>query len=443
MDKTRRDFIKKVAIGSAGVTLGAHSLQAASMRNVMGANSRINFGVAGVNGRGRAHINAIAECENTSIGYICEVDSRAAEKAADLAEKLTGKRPQIIEDYRKLVEKQDLDAVSIATPDHWHTPMTLMGVQAGKHVYIEKPCSHNPHEGELLTIAQKKYGRVIQMGNQQRSAVSSMQALKDIRNGIIGDPYMAKTWYANKRGPIGTGQKVAVPDWLNWKLWQGPAPRKDYQDIWVHYNWHWFWHWGTGEINNNGTHEIDLARWMLGVKYPTMVSSAGGRYHYDDDWEFYDTQIANYQFEGDKMITWEGRSCNNFGINNGGRGVLIHGTKGTVFLDRNNYKAYDMEGNLIKEKEEEGESATMDTVGMGSLDGKHMTNFLNAIREGEEQHSPIDEGAVSNLLCHLGNISQHVGRTLRINPSNGKILGDGEAMQMWSRTYEPGWEPTV
>ena len=444
MNQSRRDFIKKAAIGTAGITLGAHSIQASEMKRMQGANDRINFGVAGVNGRGKAHIRAIAESENTSIGYICDVDRRAAESAADMAEKLTGKRPEVVEDYRKMVEKKDLDAVTTAAPDHWHTPMTLMGVQNGKHVYVEKPCSHNPREGEILTKAQKKYNNlVIQMGNQQRSALTSIEAMQDIRDGLIGEVYHGKAWYANQRGPIGHGQRSPVPDWLNWELWQGPAPRREYQDIWVHYNWHWFWNWGTGEINNNGTHEMDVCRWALGVKYPTMVNSAGGRYHYNDDWEFYDTQIANYQFKGGKMLTWEGRSCNPFQFHDRGRGATIHGTKGTILLDRNNYIAYDLDGNVIKHKKEGEESATMDTTGMGSLDVKHMTNFLNVIRNGEEQHSPIDEGAVSNLLCHLGNISQEMGRALQIDPSSGRIMGDGQAMQMWSRTYEPGWEPTV
>ncbi|MFW5944537.1 MAG: Gfo/Idh/MocA family protein [Bacteroidota bacterium] len=444
MDRSRRDFIKKAAIGTAGITLGAHGLQASGMKSVLGANSRMNFGIAGVAGRGKALVRAVAESENTSIGYICDVDTRAAEEAANMAEELTGNKPEVIEDYRKMVEIKDLDAVAIASPDHWHTPMTLMAVQNGKHVYVEKPCSHNPHEGELLVKAQKKYNDlVIQMGNQQRSAITSIQAMQDIREGLIGEVYHGKSWYANARGPIGIGQKVSVPDWLNWELWQGPAPRREYRDNWVHYDWHWFWNWGTGEINNNGTHEIDICRWALGVKYPTMVNSAGGRYHYNDDWEFYDTQIANYQFEGGKMLTWEGRSCNPFQFHDRGRGATIHGTEGTILLDRNNYIAWDMDNNEIKHKKEGEASDTMDTTGMGSLDVKHMTNFLNAIREGEEQHSPIDEGVVSNDLCHLGNISQEIGRALQINPSTGRIMGDGQAMQMWGRSYEPGWEPTV
>ena len=443
MDKSRRSFIKKSAIGTAGVTLGAHNLQASGLGSILGANDQVNFGVVGVNSRGKAHINAIANLENTAISYICDVDSRAAEKAADLAEKKTGQRPEIIEDYRKLVEKKDLDAVTIATPEHWHTPMTLMGVKNGKHVYVEKPCSHNPYEGEMLMQAQKKYDAVIQMGNQQRSAPTSMQAMKDIRNGLIGDVYYGKAWYANSRGPIGIGKRVPVPDWLNWELWQGPAPRREYQDIWVHYNWHWFWNWGTGEIHNNGTHEIDICRWALGVKYPTKVTSSGGRFHYNDDWEFYDTQMANYEFEGNKMINWEGRSCNSFSMYDRGRGSAIYGTQGTIILDRNKYVAYDKDGEQIKQLKEDEMSATTGTVGGGGLDDKHFGNFVDAIRNNAELNSPIDEGAVSSQLCHYGNIAQETGDALHINILNGRILGNSRAMQMWHREYEPGWEPKV
>ncbi len=443
MDKSRRDFIKKSAIGTAGIGMAGIGMSPESYGNIMGANDRINFGIVGLHGRGKALLKAAAASDNTSIGFVCDVDSRVIEDSTKMVKDVTGKKPKAHEDIRKLLEESDLDAIAVATPDHWHAPMAIMGVQAGKHVYVEKPCSHNPHEGEMLIKAQKDTGKIIQMGNQQRSGPTSQMAMKDIKEGIIGEVYFGKAWYSNRRGPIGTGQKTEVPKWLNWELWQGPAPRRDFQDIWVHYNWHWFWDWGTGEVNNNGTHEIDICRWALGVDYPQKVDSAGGRFHYDDDWAFYDTQVVNYKFPGNKMITWEGKSCNPFGYHGWGRGASLHGTKGTILLDRNNYKAFDMDGNVIKEEQEKETSATTNTVGAGALDTYHMQNFLAAIRTGAKQNSPIDEGHKSNLLCHLGNISQHVGRSLRTCTKTGKIFNDGEAMQMWSRRYEPGWEPKV
>ncbi|MEM7511800.1 MAG: Gfo/Idh/MocA family oxidoreductase, partial [Bacteroidota bacterium] len=326
---------------------------------------------------------------------------------------------------------------------HWHAPMALMAVQAGKDVYVEKPCCFNPAEGEMLVEAMGKYGKLIQMGNQQRSGSASQEAIADIREGIIGEVYHGKAWYANTRGSIGKGKVIEVPDHLDWDLWQGPAPRRDYKDNYVHYNWHWFEHWGTGEINNNGTHEIDICRWALGVEFPERVISSGGRYHFDDDWEFYDTQIANFEFGGGKMIAWEGRSCNGLPFFDRGRGVTIHGTEGTILLDRNLYIAYNNKNEQIKWVKEGVSSATTDTLGRGGLDDLHMNNLVNGIRSGEALRSPIDDGYKSNLLCHLGNISQKTGRALNINPENGRIINDADAMSMWSREYEPGWEMKV
>ena len=438
--ETRRNFVKKSLIGVAGITVG---LSAKSYGRILGANDRVNFGVAGLNGRGKALVNSILGSSNTSVGFVCDVDSRVVESSRQMVKELSKTSPKGIEDIRQLVEEKDLDALAIATPDHWHAPMTLLALQAGKHVYVEKPCCHNPKEGEMAVEAQKKYGLQVQMGNQQRSGPTSIQAVQDIRDGIIGDVYFGKAWYSNKRGSIGNGKKVAVPDWLNWDLWQGPAPRETYRDNLVHYNWHWFWNWGTGEINNNGTHEIDICRWALGVDYPVSVNSAGGRYHFNDDWEFYDTQVANFEFEGGKMITWEGKSCNSFEYYQRGRGVTIHGTKGTVLLDRNGIQVYDLDGNVVKELKESELSATTDTVGIGGLDVRHMQNFVNGIREGEALTAPVADGYRSNLLCHLGNISQKFGRTLATDPKSGRIKNDDEAMKMWSRDYELGWEPSV
>ena len=436
----RRSFVKKSAAGAVGLSM---AFSAKSYASILGANDRLNFAAVGVHGRGKALIAAVAATKNSSLSAICDVDKREFDITGKLVNEKFGKQPDTYTDIRKLLEKDDIDAILIATPEHWHAPMALMGVQAGKHVYVEKPCSHNPQEGEMLVEAQKKFGKVIQMGNQQRSAPTSQQAIKDIREGLIGKAYYGKAWYSNNRKSIGVGKSVPVPEWLDWELWQGPAPRMDYKDNYVHYNWHWFWNWGTGEINNNGTHEIDICRWALGVDFPKTVASSGGRFHFDDDWEFYDTQIVNYEFEGGKMISWEGRSCNGFHQYKRGRGATIHGTEGTVMLDRNGYVAYDLSGKVIKEMKEEAESATTDTVGAGNLDALHMRNFAGAIREGEKQNSPIDEGHVTNLLCHLGNISQKVGRVLQTDTSDGKIKKDKGAMKYWSREYASGWEMRV
>ncbi|MDF1863469.1 MAG: Gfo/Idh/MocA family oxidoreductase [Saprospiraceae bacterium] len=435
---TRRNFVKKSSIG-----LTAMAVSASSYARILGSNERLNIGVAGLNGRGQGHLIAAALGKNSTVTAFCDVDTRTFEKSHKTLEKCGVGEVMTYIDIRKLLENKDIDAVSIAAPDHWHAPMAIMSMNAGKHVYLEKPCSHNPQEGEWLITSSKKTGKVLQIGNQQRSAPTSIQAIQDIQDGIIGEVYYGKAWYANTRGTIGVGKTAPVPTELDWDLWQGPAPRKTYKDNWVHYNWHWFWNWGTGEINNNGLHEMDICRWALGVDYPTKVTSAGGRYHFQDDWQFYDTQVANFEFNGGKMITWEGRSCNGSPFHNRGRGATIHGTNGTILLDRNTYIVKDKGGKLVKQVDEKTYSETTNTVGLGALDAYHMDNFVDSVRTGVAVNSPVLEAHKSTLMCHLGNISQKLNRTLKIDSTTGKILKDKKAMKMWKREYEKGWEPKV
>lgn len=452
----RRDFLKRTAAAGVGLSV------AGQLSTAFGAgapNDRVVVGVMGVNSRGHYLAEAFARSEGGEVGYICDVDERAVDRAIATVtgsgdgEPLQERRPTGVTDVRRMLEEDDLDALVIAAPDHWHAPATLMALDAGKHVYVEKPCSHNPHEGELLVEAQRKHSNlVVQMGNQQRSSPRSTRAMQQIREGIIGEPYYGRAWYANDRGPLDLKTPAQVPDWLNYELWQGPAPRREYQENLIHYNWHWRWHWGTGEICNNGTHEIDVCRWALDVDYPEKVTSSGGRFHYDDDWETTDTQVASFEFEGDKMITWEGRSCNanplkgTDGNPGGGRGASIHGTKGTVILDRGGYVVYDNDDNLIEyanEAQTGREVSGTGTVGGGSLTDRHIANFMAAIRGEEEPHSPIDEGRKSVLLCHLGNIAQSTDGALDVDPETGRIVENDDAMQHWDRDYEPGWAPKV
>ena len=242
----------------------------------------------------------------------------------------------------------DVDAITIATPDHWHAPMAILGLQAGKHVYVEKPCSHNPGEGALLVRAQQKYGKLVQMGTQQRSSPHTIEIVEKIHNGLVGRAYFAKAWYNNTRKSIGVGKDAAVPATLDWDLWQGPAPRRAYKDNVQPYNWHWFRVWGTGETLNNGTHEVDVCRWALGVDLPNRVTASGGRYAYKDDWQFYDTLTTSFEYD-DKMVAWENTCCNGMAYFNRGRGSLIEGTTGTVLVDRDGYEIYDLKGKKVDE----------------------------------------------------------------------------------------------
>ena len=447
MDKSRRSFIKKSATALAAISAGGvlPGFSAKSYSSIIGANEKVILAVMGVNSRGKALSATFLKQENTDIIYVCDVDSRAEAACSDSIEKLGKRRPAASPDFRKALEDKNLDAIIIATPDHWHAPAAILAARAGKHVYLEKPCSHNPAEGELLVAAAEKFRVVMQMGNQRRSFPNVVAGIKELHGGIIGRPYFAKTWYTNNRPPIGRGKEVPVPSWLDYELWQGPAPRRPYRDNLIHYNWHWFWNWGTGEALNNGTHFVDLARWGLGVDYPVKVSSSGGRFAYNDDWETPDTQVISMEFDNKTAIAWEGVSCNNRLIEGSSVGVIFTGEKGSLRIDGGNaYSVYDINGKLIKEvKEDEVIDSRNPANPSGGLDGFHVANFLEAIRKGTKLNADILSGHKSTLLVQLENIAQRTGKTLSVDRSNGHIINEPEAARLWSREYEKGWEPVV
>ncbi|TAL43119.1 MAG: Gfo/Idh/MocA family oxidoreductase [Chitinophagaceae bacterium] len=436
----RREFIRDTSLAAAGITILNFPVFG---KNAPG--NKVILAVMGVNSRGAYLAENFATLANVEIAYLCDVEEKAIANGLKPFEN-AARKPTIVKDIRKLVQQKDFDALLIAAPDHWHAPATILGVTHGKHVYVEKPCGHNPYEGELLVQAMHKYPKqLIQMGNQRRSMPDLINAVKEVREGIIGNAYFAKAWYANNRKSIGIGKKVPVPSTLDFELWQGPAPRRDYKDNLVHYNWHWFWHWGTAETCNNATHEVDCCRWFLGVDYPTEVTSSGGRYAFKDDWETPDTQVASFEFANGKAITWEGRSCNNFPIEGSGRGFIIYGDKGTLVNDGNaDYKIFDDKNKLVKEvKSDVKADPTNPVSASGNLDLYHFDNFVKAIRGETQINSPVNEGHKSVLLCHLANIAQRTGRTLHCDPKNGHILNDDVAMKLWRREYEKGWEPKV
>ena len=442
MINNRRKFIKEVSLGTAGIIAGAPLI---SRGNIIGANDKVRIAIMGVNGRGNSLARTLSGINNAEIVYICDVDSKAKAKGINTVQKATGKSPVGLEDFRKALEDKTIDALVVAAPDHWHAPATILACNAGKDVYVEKPCSHNPAEGELMIQAARKNKRIVQMGTQRRSWPVIQQAMDQLHNGRIGKVYFAKAWYANNRGPIGNGKIVSVPENLNYDLWQGPAPRMPYKDNLIHYNWHWHWHWGTGEALNNGTHELDLVRWGLNADYATKVSSIGGRYHYDDDWETPDTQIINFEFGDDKSAMWEGRSCNGRPVEGSGRGVVFYGTDGTMFTNGGNkFQIFDKKNKMIDEIKEGEDINVLDTTSpSGDLDKSHLSNFLEAIRTDTKLNAEIETGFKSVLLCQLGNIAVRTGRILNIDQNNGHIMNDPQAMGLWSRSYEPGWEPKV
>jgi len=320
--------------------------------------------------------------------------------------------------------------------------MAMAALQAGKHVYLEKPCSHNPGEGALLIEAQQKYGKLVQMGTQQRSSPHTIEIVDRIHNGLIGRPYVAKAWYANTRKTIGIGKDAPVPASLDWDLWQGPAPRRSYRDNLQPYNWHWFKMYGTGESLNNGTHEVDVCRWALNVDYPRRVTAAGGRYHFQDDWQFYDTLVTSFEYD-DKLLTWEGKSCSGMKQYDRDRGSLIMGTNGSVVIDREGYEIYDLQGRKTSERKTGEKESSSDLIGRDSMTDAHFANFIAAVKGTEQLHTPISVGNIAVTMLQLANIAWEVNRELHLDPGNAHILNDPEAMKKWSREYEPGWSPRI
>jgi len=434
----RRRFVKTVS--SAGLGLLAARVPLFARGSPA---EKVRVCVMGLNGRGTVLAKVFAKTPNVEVASVCDVDATVLTRAAAAVRESQGPSPKALGDFRRALDNKSIDALVIATPDHWHAPAAILAMSAGKHVYLEKPCGHNPREGELLVEAQRKTKRMVQMGTQQRSAPRSIEVVNAIREGLIGKPYSGRAWYANTRGTIGRGKTAPVPANLDYELWQGPAPHTPYHDNVIHYNWHWFRRWGTGEICNNGTHEIDVCRWALGVDTPIRVTSTGGRYHFDDDWEFTDTQEAVFEFAGGKTIIWQGQSCNGLTTYGRSRGTAILGTNGSVVMDRDGYVVYDLKNQVIKQSLATQAGDGLNISADDDMTRLHIENFADAVRTGAPLRQPIDEGAKSVLLCHLGNIAQWTGRALRIDPATGHIQGDDAAMAYWQREYAPGWAPTV
>src|SRR6266702_8796981 len=410
---TRREFLDGLAGGVAGAAIAS---TAKSYAQIVGANERVNFAIAGLNGRGRAHLSSIhANQANAHLAYACDVDSKVLAKFTSEATTLFGYAPKSEGDFRKILESKDVDAITIATPDHWHAPMAVLGLKAGKQV---------------------------QVGDQQRSSPHSIKIVQQIHDGLIGRAYFGKAWYSAVRKSMGTGKVAPVPAYLNWELWQGPAPRSEYKDNIHPYNWHWLQRYGTGESLNNGTHEVDVCRWALDAEYPERVTASAGRYHFKDDWEFYDTMVTSFEYP-DKLITWEGKCCNGSQYFERDRGVTIHGTTGTVLIDRGGYEIYDLDGKKKDAFVANDKSSSHDLLSRDSMTDLHLGNFIAGIRTGEKLHSPIPVANVSVTMLQLSNIAWKVNRELKLNTASGHILNDADAMKLWARSYEKGWEVTV
>jgi predicted dehydrogenase len=408
---------------------------------MMGANEKVNVAVVGVGGRGTAHVKEYLTIPGARVAAVCDVNTAATERAGVLVNNAYGSTPKYYQDLRKLYEDKDIDAVSIATPNHWHALATIWACQAGKDVYVEKPASYNVFEGQQMQKAARKYNRMVQVGMQSRTIPYKRRAVELLRDGAIGKVYYAKGLCFKRRPSIGKANDTPVPPGVDWDIFLGPAPLRPFNALRFKYNWHWFWDTGNGDIGNQGIHEMDVARWGLGRGLPNGVVSTGGKYVYDDDQETPNTQIATFDY-GDAELVFEVR-----GLNTGGEASIEAGGPnfiGNIFLGSKGYLSLDHKGFQIflGDKREPGESGKLAD---GRAETKaHMENFLDGVksRRKEDLHGEIAEGVASAVLVHMANTSYRLGRKLAFDPSTEKYVNDSEANAMLTRPkYREPYNP--
>ncbi|MGA1238577.1 MAG: Gfo/Idh/MocA family protein, partial [Limisphaerales bacterium] len=389
-------------------------------------NGRVRVGVMGLS-RGLAHVEALKRVKNVEVAWVCDVDRERLGAGVERASAGGSGKVRGTDDFRRMLEDASLDAVTIAAPNHWHAPAAMLACDAGKHVYVEKPGSHNVREADWLVEVAERTGRRVQLGTQRRSWPAVREMVERLHGGVIGRVTYARGWYSNARGSIGRGRMVSVPEGLNYALWQGPAPSRVYLDNLVHYNWHWRWHWGGGELANNGVHALDLMCWGLKVGHPRRVTFHGGRYHFGDDQETPDTAVATYDF-GEVGASWDTSSCvprreEDLPF------VAFSGVGGGVVNGGGGYIVYDEQGKEVSRREDEGG------------DVSHFENFVGAIRGEIALHAWIGEGQKAARLCHLGNIAYRSGMVLDVDQEDGGVVGVGSAAAaaLWGREYERVW----
>lgn len=429
-ESSRRDFLKRTGMGVAGTTL----LNAAGSVCAGGSSQAINLGVIGCGGRGSAVAAQFAGEAGCEVTHVCDPDAGRANK---LAKKLGGIRdnrvPKVVGDLRRILDDRSVDAVLIATPDHWHAPAAILACEAGKHVYVEKPCSHNVREGRLLVEATRRNKRVVQHGTQSRSHPLIATAVQLLREGVIGNVLVAKAWNVQRRGNIGHAKPSEPPKGVDYDMWLGPVPHVPFQANRFHYTWHWWHDFGTGDMGNDGVHEIDYARWGLGVEtHPSRIAAIGGKYFFDDDQQFPDTQQVVFEYPGSgkvgdkRMLIWEMRIWSTNYPYNVDNGVEFYGTKGRLMVTkRGKLEVFGERNRRITPEVKDAPAKLLN----------HQADFLDAIRNNRRPNAEIEIGHLSAALCHLGNLSTRLGRTLEFDPAREQVIGDNEANRLLGRTY--------
>jgi predicted dehydrogenase len=457
---TRRDFLKSGAKTGAGLAALSGITFITNPTRVFGANDRVRVAICGVRGQGFVHVREYSKMANAEVAAICDIDENVVNTSLAKMETMRVPKPKIYVDVRKVMDDKSIDAVSVATPNHWHSLIGIWGCQAGKDVYVEKPCSHNWWEGRQLVRAAKKYDRIVQHGTNSRSGDAIIEGVQKMRDGLIGEVYLSRGLCYKWRDTIGRKGPAPVPTGVDYNLWTGPAPMKPFTENRFHYNWHWIWDTGNGDIGNQGIHEMDVARWGLGVGFPTKASAIGGHFMFDDDQQTPNTLNCAFEFEMPngkrKMLEFEVRhwmTNHEAEIGTGafkskglppagltpatpkpgktgprlGPSAGTHNTVGNVFYGSKGYMAmdgYDSYKTWLGDEQEPGPE------GKGA--GNNWANFIECVRsrKKEDLHAPIEEGHISSTLVHLANASYRVGRTLKFDPATEQVVGDDEANQI-------------
>lgn len=416
----RRYFLGAAAMAGA----------AASRSLAVAANEKVNVGLIGVGGRGRGLTRAFNDLPEVNVAYLCDADQASLERAGQVLERAGARAPATTNDMRRLFDSKDVDAVVIATPDHWHAPATILACDAGKDVYVEKPASHNVREGRLMVDAARRNRCIVQVGTQARSRPSTRRAIEIAKSGDLGEVLMAKAWNVQMRENIGRKENSPVPEGVDYDTWLGPAPWIPFNENRFHYKWHWHWHFGTGDAGNDGAHQLDIARWALGVDYPTRASGMGGKLYFDDDQQTPDTMNVTFEY-GRKALIWEMRIWNPYQLEGVDAGVAVYGSDASIqigpFNRRWGYKLFDSKGALVEHNDADDEA------------DDHQRDFINSVKTRELPVCDISVGHLSAIHCHLANIVSRTGRNLRFEPETERCIDDPHANQYIKRRYRTHW----
>jgi len=416
---TRRDFVKTSLAATGAATVLTN-------RDIFGANDDIRAAVIGIRGRGDGLAREFHDTKGVRVVALCDVDGEVLKKRE---REFTNRNVKVktYVDYREMMKDKSIDVVAIATPDHHHVPATAWAVVAGKDVYVEKPVSHTIAEGRLLVDLARKHKRIVQHGTQSRSLDGLQEGIEYLRSGELGKIRMAKVINSQFRGPIGRKPDEKAPDYLNYDLWLGPAPKRPFNPNRYHYKWHWCWDYGTGDTGNDGIHQIDIARWGLGVDLPKAVSCSGGQLFYDDDHETPDTQVATFEYD-DVYLMYEMRLWTPYPLEGHDNGNIFYGDKGSMSMGRKGWQ-------VTFKGSKKG-------PGGPRGGGSHVENFIEAVRSRKPEvlNAGVEEAHYSATLCHMANIAMRVGRKLQFDTKQERFVDDVEANTYLTKKYRKGFE---